>query len=157
MTDRKTWVAAGILLGVLVCGVAIGVVADRLLLASMPRAATPPAVLLPPDPEALVRGLADRLELDERQQKELRAILREEAEAGRRLLENLRPRIKEQHEKVARRIAALLTADQKARFEKLKKEHPPLPPPGAGGPPGFPPGKAPPPGMPPGLPPPPSE
>jgi len=161
--DRKTWIAALVLSGLLLGGVAIGVALDRFWLGAT--RVWPPPPPGPGGPDQVVQQLARQLHLDAGQQAKLRAILEEGARAGRTALDELRPKLRAVHQRVEQRIQAMLRPAQKHLYEETKGQMkqgapppgfaPPGPPPGFAPPPGAPPPGFAPPGRPPGFAPPP--
>lgn len=150
---RDVWVAAALLAGLFLAGVAAGVGVDRLLLLPAARSGPPG-----PPMGAPVERLRGELGLDDEQAEKLRAIFddaRREADA---VHEKTRPTLDEIFERTHARAREVLTPEQRERFDELVRDRPRPPgppgrPPGPPGPPGRPPPGHPP-GPPPGPPPP---
>jgi Spy/CpxP family protein refolding chaperone len=110
----------------------------------------------------------EQLGLSQDQQNEVHEILERHRPELETILRESFPKVRAVNDQVEREVRAVLTAEQRARLDELKRRGPPPPPPGApppppgfpGGPPppgapGFGPGGPPPPGFGPGGPPPP--
>lgn len=140
---RDVWLAAALLAGLFLAGMAAGVGVDRLLL--LP--ANPRFGGGPPGPphEMLQRELG----LDDAQATKLRAIFDDARREAESIHQSSRPELDAIFERANARVRGLLTDEQRARFEELQKNRPPMPPgrrPPGPRPPGFPRGPPPPPG-----------
>ncbi len=71
-----------------------------------------------PNPERMMERMTQKLELNESQQAELAKIM-EDARAER---EDLVARMKAHRERTEEKIAGILTAEQRGRFEEMKAE-----------------------------------
>jgi Spy/CpxP family protein refolding chaperone len=142
--SRFTAIAAA--LALVVSGIMIGALSTYLALA---RPAWREPLRPRPGPQGpaglpFTREMEDRLDLSDVQEKQLQAILRESRDASETIRRELRPRLEAQLEATRTRIAALLTPDQRTKFEELVKQdrrraerfllEGPPPPPGPGWP-----------------------
>jgi uncharacterized membrane protein len=79
------------------------------------------------DPKAFAQHMSEKLNLDEQQRVQLRAILEESREQFRSLEESFREANREQFREIRnathQRILQILTSDQAARFEELTAKH----------------------------------
>jgi Spy/CpxP family protein refolding chaperone len=136
-------------LALLVSGMAIGALGTYLVLERPRGPAETPAR---PAPGSFTREVETRLELTEDQKKRIEALIKESRREADEIRRELRPRLEQYLETTRTRFDALLTPEQRARFEELYRqdrqraerfflEHPPEPPPrgpGRPGPPGPP-------------------
>lgn len=76
----------------------------------------------PPQPGPFTREMEFRLDLSEDQMKQIQVILRESRDASEDIRRELRPRLEAQLEQSRARIAALLTPEQRTKFEHMVKE-----------------------------------
>ncbi len=72
--------------------------------------------------ELLIKRLAERLSLDERQLAQIRPIVHETHEAIRNVRQQSRPQVEALINDSQQRISALLRPDQKEKFERLMAE-----------------------------------
>lgn len=132
-------------------GIAIGALGTFLVLDRhhRPRGPLPPQ--LPPPPAPFSREMEARLDLTDNQREQIHTILRESRDQAEAIRRELRPRIDKHLEETRAKICALLTPEQRTKFEEMVKndrkraerafiEGPPLPfaPPPPTGPPGPP-------------------
>lgn len=121
--DRQTWLAALMLLGVLLTGVALGAALDRAWTAQLgPR---PPPERRPPPPDQVADMFRLQLQLDDRQAAHVRAVLDEDHARNRALMDEVQPRLRAGMEASQLRIRAVLTPAQAERFDRMTAEHPP--------------------------------
>jgi hypothetical protein len=151
------FVALAAAVALVVSGIMIGSLGTYLLL-DRPRfheGLRPPPPMNAPPPGPFTREMESRLDLSEAQLGEIQTILRKGREQSDAIRRELRPRLESQLESTRASIAAVLTPEQRVRFEELVKqdrrraerfflEGPPGPPPPGLGRPGPPPDEGPP-------------
>lgn len=76
----------------------------------------------PPREETLVKRLTDKLDLDSRQEEQVRAIVQETHRAMKQIRQQSRPQIERVLEDGQKRISVLLTPEQREKFEKIIAE-----------------------------------
>jgi Spy/CpxP family protein refolding chaperone len=141
------FVAIAAAVALVVSGIMIGALSTYLVL-DRPRfheGLRPPPPTGPPPPRPFTREMESRLDLTEAQRDQIETILQKGREQSDAIRRELRPRLESQLESTRASIAAVLTPDQRAKFEELVKqdrrraerfflEGPPGPPPGDGPP-----------------------
>jgi Spy/CpxP family protein refolding chaperone len=118
VTRPFAWISV---LALFLSGISIGGLAVHLYYGGADRVALPPP---PPGLEGRFDDLREALDLTPEQAREIAAIRergRREADA---LREELRPRIERHLEQMRERVLAVLTPEQRARFEALERERP---------------------------------
>ncbi|HKR62483.1 MAG TPA: hypothetical protein VJZ00_02025 [Thermoanaerobaculia bacterium] len=120
MSRTKTTVIAVLVLAVtFVAGAVVGIFADRIFHRGhgAPEFAT----------HMLVRRLSHHLDLNDAQRKKVTEIIDRHHARINSFYGTIRPRVREEVEQANREIEALLTPEQRAKFEKLKMHlgHPP--------------------------------
>lgn len=114
----KQWKSILLLLLVFFAGLAVGVVGTR----AMVRRAVQQAVIHPEKAQLLMeRNLTRRLQLDHEQQAQLHAILTATRAQLGAVRKEFQPRTMAVLRDADQKIAALLTPEQQARYEKLKE------------------------------------
>jgi hypothetical protein len=154
------FVAVAAALALVISGIAIGALGTYLVLERPQRqGAFPPRPQGPPPrPGLFTREMELRLNLSDDQKRQIDEVLRKGKEESDAIRQELRPRLDAHLEATRARIAAILTPEQRTKFEALVAEDqrradrffiegPPGPPPGMGEPgrPGGPPPDGPPP------------
>jgi Spy/CpxP family protein refolding chaperone len=135
--SRFTAVAAA--LALVVSGIAIGALATFIVLQRPGGPGAPPPPGPPPPP--FTRDMESQLDLSEQQWTQIQAILAESRRESDAIRHELRPRLERNLEETRARIGALLTPEQRVKFEALVREDrrraerfflegPPTPPPG---------------------------
>ncbi len=109
-----------LVLGVLVVGFLVGIVATHLFYAQKFRKAGSVGSMAS---DFFAHRLERDLNLDTSQREQIDAILEETREAADELRFEIRPRIALLMEDAAERIDAVLTEEQRARFEELRERH----------------------------------
>ena len=114
------FVAIAAALALVISGIAIGALGTFLVL-ERPRGpqAGPPH---PPIPLPFTREIEVRLGLSEDQKARIHAILRESRDEADAIRRELRPRLEGHLEATRERIGAVLTPEQRAKFEELVRE-----------------------------------
>jgi hypothetical protein len=128
MTDRIIRLlviasVAGVFLGGLVTGYVLGT----------HRAAEPAVLRGPPGPptrEAFLAQFSADLGLSPPQRDAIAAVLRDGERDMRETFARLRPELEERRERIEAAIAAVLTAEQRARYREMLPDGLPRPPPG---------------------------
>ncbi len=105
-------------LALLVSGVAIGALGTYLVLERARRPEGPP----PPPPGSFTQEMESRLKLSEDQKKQIEALIRVSRREAEEIRRELRPRLEKYLETTRERFEALLTPEQRAKFEALYRE-----------------------------------
>jgi len=118
------FVALAAAIALVVSGVMIGALGTFLVLGrpGWHEPLRPPRPPFPPPPGPFTREMESRLDLSDDQSEKIRAILRESREQSEAIRRELRPRLESQLAATRTRIAALLTPEQRTKFEQLVKE-----------------------------------
>jgi Spy/CpxP family protein refolding chaperone len=116
--SRFTAMAAA--LALVAAGIAIGALATFIVLQRPGGPGAPPAP--PPPPPPFTREMESQLDLSEHQWTQIQAILGESRQESDAIRRELRPRLEKSLEETRARIGALLTPEQRMRFEELVRE-----------------------------------
>jgi len=117
------WLAIISVTALLLSGISIGALGFLLYHHHMsPGHGFGPQMPMMPPPEMLLDHLDARLGLNMLQRKQIAAILEESRERSEEIRQEIRPRLEKQIEETHEKIAALLTPEQRATFEALRKE-----------------------------------
>jgi Spy/CpxP family protein refolding chaperone len=107
-------------LALLVSGVAIGALGTYLVL-ERPRGPEAPP---PPQPGSFTREMESRLVLSDDQKQQIEAVIRQSRREADEIRRDLRPRLEKHLETTRARFLALLTPEQRAKFEEIAREDP---------------------------------
>lgn len=123
-----------------IAGIAAGVFIDRIFLLEPrgPRGPGPHGPQGGPPPAMFLRVLTDELSLSDEQAARIASILEDAQRDAHATLEGARPALDAVRTKTSEQIQAVLTPEQRARFQHLEQTRPPMPlgpPPPFGGPP----------------------
>jgi Spy/CpxP family protein refolding chaperone len=109
-------IAIVIVIVAFVSGAASGIFLEHLHLLGRGHRGGPPGMM----PHLMVRHLERRLDLTTEQRREVEAILKRHHDRIFQLTESVRPQVRQEIEAANREIEAVLTPEQRERFEKLK-------------------------------------
>ena len=123
------WIAIVAVVALFLSGISIGALAVVLLghrgaePAGGPGGAPEMKMRSPmPPPEIFIEHLARQLGLDEDQKAKIESILADSEKRSNEIRREIRPRLEAQIEETHRRIGEVLTADQRQKFEDLRRE-----------------------------------
>lgn len=116
----KRWVALCAVLAVFVVGIVVGVLSTHLFYAHQLRN---PQQLGALGARLFTDSLERRLDLNPEQKREIEQIVRQSRQEAQVLRQETLPRVLDLVERTADRIEEVLTPEQRAEFERLRRRH----------------------------------